>query len=204
MIRSVRGMNDILPDMTPYWQHIEATLRSVLGSYGYQEIRLPILEKTPALLKLWLQGLSDEWIVNNEGGDTWSVYDVVGHLIHGERTDWMARIRKTLSDTDKEFVPFDRFAQFNESKGKTLDQLLDEFATIRKQNLEEFRSLNISEQVLSKTGIHPSFGTVTLRQLLSTWVAHDLSHIAQIARVMAKQYKEEVGPWVEYLSIMKR
>lgn len=165
---------------------------------------LPILEKTPALLKLWLQGLSDEWIVNNEGGDTWSVYDVVGHLIHGERTDWMARIRKTLSDTDKEFVPFDRFAQFNESKGKTLDQLLDEFATIRKQNLEEFRSLNISEQVLSKTGIHPSFGTVTLRQLLSTWVAHDLSHIAQIARVMAKQYKEEVGPWVEYLSIMKR
>ena len=157
---------------------------------------LPILEKTPALLKLWLQGLSDEWIVNNEGGDTWSVYDVVGHLIHGERTDWMARIRKTLSDTDKEFVPFDRFAQF--------DQLLDEFATIRKQNLEEFRSLNISEQVLSKTGIHPSFGTVTLRQLLSTWVAHDLSHIAQIARVMAKQYKEEVGPWVEYLSIMKR
>ena len=165
---------------------------------------LPILEKTPALLKLWLQGLSDEWIVNNEGGDTWSVYDVVGHLIHGERTDWIARIRKTLSDTDKEFVPFDRFAQFNESKGKTLDQLLDEFATIRKQNLEEFRSLNISEQVLSKTGIHPSFGTVTLRQLLSTWVAHDLSHIAQIARVMAKQYKEEVGPWVEYLSIMKR
>ena len=165
---------------------------------------LPILEKTPALLKLWLQGLSDELIVNNEGGDTWSVYDVVGHLIHGERTDWMARIRKTLSDTDKEFVPFDRFAQFNESKGKTLDQLLDEFATIRKQNLEEFRSLNISEQVLSKTGIHPSFGTVTLRQLLSTWVAHDLSHIAQIARVMAKQYKEEVGPWVEYLSIMKR
>ena len=165
---------------------------------------LPILEKTPALLKLWLQGLSDEWIVNNEGGDTWSVYDVVGHLIHGERTDWMARIRKTLSDTDKEFVPFDRFAQFNESKGKTLDQLLDEFATIRKQNLEEVRSLNISEQVLSKTGIHPSFGTVTLRQLLSTWVAHDLSHIAQIARVMAKQYKEEVGPWVEYLSIMKR
>ena len=165
---------------------------------------LPILEKTPALLKLWLQGLSDEWIVNNEGGDTWSVYDVVGHLIHGERTDWMARIRKTLSDTDKEFVPFDRFAQFNESKGKTLDQLLDEFATIRKQNLEEFRSLNISEQVLIKTGIHPSFGTVTLRQLLSTWVAHDLSHIAQIARVMAKQYKEEVGPWVEYLSIMKR
>ena len=165
---------------------------------------LPILEKTPALLKLWLQGLCDEWIVNNEGGDTWRVYDVVGHLIHGERTDWMARIRKTLSDTDKEFVPFDRFAQFNESKGKTLDQLLDEFATIRKQNLEEFRSLNISEQVLSKTGIHPSFGTVTLRQLLSTWVAHDLSHIAQIARVMAKQYKEEVGPWVEYLSIMKR
>lgn len=168
------------------------------------EKALPILEKTPALLKLWLQDLDDEWLRNNEGGETWSPYDVVGHLIHGERTDWMARIKKTLSENDKEYVPFDRFAQFEESKGKTLDQLLVEFALVRKQNLEEFASLNISEQDLSKTAIHPAFGIVTLRQLLSTWVAHDLSHIAQIARVMAKQYKEGVGPWSEYLSIMHR
>ncbi|WP_276135292.1 DinB family protein [Polluticoccus soli] len=165
---------------------------------------LPILEKTPALLTFWLQGLDDEWISNNEGEEAWSPYDVVGHLIHGERTDWMARIKKTLSDHDKEYVPFDRFAQFEESKGKTLDQLLAEFTIARKQNLEELTSLNISEQDLFKTAIHPSFGIVTLRQLLSTWVAHDLSHIGQIARVMAKQYKEEVGPWSEYLTIMHR
>jgi hypothetical protein len=165
---------------------------------------IPILERTPALLQLWLQGLDEEWIINNEGGETWSPYDVVGHLIHGERTDWMVRIKKTLSDHDKQYVPFDRFAQFRESKGKTLDQLLDEFAVARKQNLAEFRSLNISEKDLAKTAIHPAFGTVTLKQLLSTWVTHDLSHIAQIARVMAKQYKDEVGPWAEYLAIMKR
>jgi hypothetical protein len=116
----------------------------------------------------------------------------------------MARIKKTLSNHDKEFVPFDRFAQFEESKGKTLDQLLEEFAVVRRQNLDEFKALNISGQDLGKTAIHPSFGTVTLKQLLSTWVAHDLSHIAQIARVMAKQYKEEVGPWAEYLTIMHR
>lgn len=168
------------------------------------EKALPILEKTPALLQLWLQGLDEEWIMNNEGGETWSPYDIIGHLIHGERTDWMARIKKTLSDHDKEYVPFDRFAQFQESKGKTLDQLLEEFALARKHNLTEFRSLNISGQDLAKTAIHPAFGTVSLKQLLSTWVAHDLSHIAQIARVMAKQYKEEVGPWAEYLGIMKR
>lgn len=168
------------------------------------EKALPILERTPILLKLWLQGLDEEWIINNEGGETWSPYDIVGHLIHGERTDWMARIKKTLSDHDKEFVPFNRFAQFEESKGKTLDQLLEEFAAARKQNLAAFRSLNISEQDLGKTAVHPAFGTITLKQLLSTWVAHDLSHIAQIARVMAKQYREEVGPWAEYLSVMNR
>jgi uncharacterized damage-inducible protein DinB len=168
------------------------------------EKSLPILERTPSLLKLWLSDLDNEWITNNEGNDTWSAYDVVGHLIHGEKTDWIARIKKTLSANDKEFVPFDRFAQFHESKGKSLDQLLDEFVKARRKNLEEFKALRLSEDDLDNIGIHPAFGTITLRQLLSTWVAHDLSHIAQIARVMAKQYKDEVGPWAEYLSIMKR
>jgi hypothetical protein len=165
---------------------------------------LQILERTPQVLNVWLRGLDAEWTRNNEGGDTWSPYDVVGHLIHGERTDWMARIRKTLSDDDKQFVPFDRFAQFKESRGKDLDTLLDEFELARKLNLEDFRSLRLSESDLDRTGIHPAFGQVTLRQLLSTWVAHDLAHIAQIARVMAKQYKEEIGPWKEYMSIMQR
>ncbi len=169
------------------------------------EKALPILERTPAVLKLMLDGLSGEWITSNEGPDTWSPYDVAGHLLHGEHTDWMVRIKICLSDTgDKKFAPFDRFAQFHESEGKTLGQILDEFAAARKQNLDELKAMGLTPADLDKTAVHPSFGTVTLRQLLATWVAHDLSHIAQVARVMAKQYKEEVGPWVEYLSIMHR
>lgn len=169
------------------------------------EKSLPILQRTPVVLKTLLEGLDDEWIMNNEGGETWSPYDVVGHLIHGEQTDWIARIKICVAETgDKHFVPFDRFAQFHESRGKTLTQLLDEFAAARKQSLETFSQLNITEADLDKTAIHPKFGTVTLRQLLSTWVAHDLSHIGQIVRVMAKQHKEAVGPWVEFLSIMSK
>ena len=169
------------------------------------EKALPILERTPAVLKLMLDGLAAEWINANEGPDTWSPYDVAGHLLHGERTDWMVRIKICLSDTgDKKFAPFDRFAQFRERGGKTLGQILDAFAAARKQNLDELKAMGLTPADLDKTAVHPSFGTVTLRQLLATWVAHDLSHIAQVARVMAKQYKEEVGPWAEYLSIMHR
>jgi uncharacterized damage-inducible protein DinB len=166
---------------------------------------IEILERTPSTLIQMLDGLSEDWTSNNEGGDTWSAYDVLGHLIHGDRTDWLPRAELILSDNDeKKFKPFDRFAQFEESKGKSLNQLLLEFKEIRRLNVEKLLKLNISENDLTKTGIHPTFGTVTLSQLLSCWVVHDLDHISQVSRVMAKQYKSEVGPWIEYLKILRQ
>lgn len=164
---------------------------------------IEVLERTPSVLQAMLHGLSDDWILQNEGDDTWSPYDVIGHLIHGEKTDWVPRMEIILSDsTNKTFAPFDRFAQFDESKGKTLRQLLDEFAALRSENIDHLLAKKISEKDLLKTGIHPAFGQVTLSQLLSTWVVHDLNHISQISRVMSKQYKEEVGPWIEYLRVL--
>lgn len=166
---------------------------------------IAILERTPRVLRSLLQDLPDDWTVNNEGGETWSPYDIVGHYIHGEKTDWIPRMEIILGDgADKSFEPFDRFAQFKESKGKTLTQLLDEFESLRKRNVDVLRSEKITDEMLNRTGIHPSFGPVTLQQLVSTWVAHDLNHIGQIARVMAVQYKEHTGPWVEFLGILKR
>lgn len=166
---------------------------------------IEILERTPQVLTIFLNGLSDEWILNNEGEETWSPYDVIGHLIHGEKTDWLVRANLILSDEEnKTFAPFDRFAQFEESRGKTISELLKEFQKLRENNLSELKSKNITSDDLRKTGIHPTFGNITLEQLLSTWVAHDLGHIAQIARVMAKQYKDEVGPWREFLPILDR
>lgn len=163
-----------------------------------------ILERTPAVLNSLLGDLPNDWILPNEGKETWSPYDVIGHLVHGEKTDWISRAKIILSEgTDKSFKPFDRFAQFEESKGKSINQLLDDFNILRKNNLTELKSLNITEQQLQLEGRHPEFGVVTLRQLLSTWVAHDLGHIAQISRVMAKQYVDEVGPWKAYLGILK-
>lgn len=165
---------------------------------------IEILERTPITLYNQLNDISKDWIVNNEGEETWSVYDVIGHLIHGDKTDWMERIELILSNNNKkDFKPFDRFAQFETSKGKTLNQLLDEFIAIRNANLEKLKKLNITEEGLLKIGIHPALGSVTLSQLISTWVVHDLDHIAQITRIMAKQYKNEVGPWIEYLKILK-
>ena len=164
-----------------------------------------ILERTPPTLRAMLSGLGPEWIEQNEGPETWSPFDVVGHLIHGERTDWIARAEIILAQGEsRRFTPFDRTAMFEESKGKTLSQLLDEFEALRTSNLETARSWSLSEQQLDLQGEHPKFGSVSLRQLLATWVAHDLSHIAQIARVMAKQYREPIGPWREYLPIMDR
>lgn len=164
---------------------------------------LEILERTPLVLEAMLNGLSDEWIKNNEGQETWSPYDILGHLIHGEKTDWIPRIEIILSDkADNPFEPFDRFAQFRESKGKTMKQLLDEFKVLRKQNIEQLRSKDLTQDDFARKGKHPAFGQVTLLQLLSTWVVHDLNHISQISRVIAKQYKTEVGPWVEYLRIL--
>jgi len=166
---------------------------------------IEILERTPEVLKTLLGGLSNEWILNNEGDETWSPFDVVGHLIHGEKTDWIGRMEVILSDkTDKTFKPFDRFAQFEESKGKSVSQLLEEFSILRKQNLVILKSKNINTKDLNKTGMHPALGVVTLENLLSTWVAHDLGHLAQISRVMAKQYKDEVGPWREFLPVLDR
>jgi DinB superfamily len=161
------------------------------------------LERTPAVLKILLSDLDDDWIINNEGPETFSPYDVVGHLIHAEKTDWPDRTTMILEyGTAKSFVPFDRLAQFEHSRGKSLQQLLDEFEKLRKENLNWLRSLNLAETDFAKKGTHPGLGEVTLRQLLSTWVAHDLTHLAQVTRVMAKQYKEEIGPWIEFFRIM--
>ena len=166
---------------------------------------IEILERTPMILTAWLDGLSPEWTSANEGPDTWSAYDIVGHLIHGEKTDWITRAEIILSDQpDKTFKPFDRFAQFEDSKNKTLRQLLTSFDELRAKNIKKLQSLNISEQNLNRTGLHPAFGTVTLVQLLSTWAVHDLDHISQIARVLAKRYKDDTGPWVAYLKILRQ
>ncbi len=165
---------------------------------------IEILERTPRVLTSLLQNLSPEWTTRNEGGETWTVYDVVGHLVIGELTDWIPRMDIILSDQpNKEFPPFDRFAQAEYSKGKTLTHLLLEFEALRRMNLQHLRSLNISAADLEKTGIHPAFGAVSLQQLLSTWTVHDLNHLAQISRVMASQYIAEVGPWVAYLRILQ-
>jgi hypothetical protein len=167
------------------------------------EKSIEILERTPAVLKTLLSGLSDDWIMKNEGPETFSPYDVIGHLIHGEKTDWVTRAKIILEfGLSNPFTPWDRFAQYKESKGKTLDQLLKEFETIRKENMVWFKSLNLTEADLDKKGLHPKLGEVTLRNLLATWVAHDLTHIAQVTRVMAKQYKEEMGPWPEFFRIL--
>jgi hypothetical protein len=164
-----------------------------------------ILERTPLVIENMLKDIPEEFVMNNEGPDSWSPYDIVGHFIHGEKTDWVVRMNIILSDGgDKKFTPFDRFAQFNNSKGKTLIQLIDEFKVLRKQSIATVKAKNITDADMQKTGIHPEFGTVTLSQLLSTWVVHDLGHIAQIARVMAKQYTAETGPWLAYLPVLTR
>ena len=165
---------------------------------------IEILEHTPMVLNLMLDGISADWITNNEGAETWSAYDIIGHLIHGEKTDWMPRAELILSgNTNKNFIPFNRFAQFEESKGKSLKELLNEFKLLREQNITKLRSIKITKKDLQKKGVHPAFGEVTLSQLLAAWVVHDLNHIAQISRVMAKQYKEAVGPWIEYLKVLR-
>jgi DinB family protein len=162
-----------------------------------------ILARTPAALDALLRGLPDRWIAANEGDNTWSPFDVIGHLIHGERTDWMPRVRIILEHGEtRTFDTFDRFAQFAASEGRTLASLLDEFATLRRENLRELASLRLTDGDLDRRGQHPAFGAVTLRQLLATWVAHDLDHVVQISRVLAHQYSTEVGPWTAYLRII--
>ncbi|HXG91102.1 MAG TPA: DinB family protein [Blastocatellia bacterium] len=162
-----------------------------------------VLERTPASLSALLAGLPDAWISATEGEGRWSPYDVIGHLIHGERTDWIPRARHILAGKTEPFEPFDRTAQFTESKGKSLAELLATFTDLRQQNISALKEMNLSEDDLARTGLHPELGTVTLGQLLATWVVHDLDHVAQIARTMAKTYSEATGPWSAYLSILR-
>lgn len=165
---------------------------------------LALLTRTPAALDALIRDLPESWTSPNEGEKTWSVFDIVGHLIHGERTDWIPRVRIVLeSGESRPFDRFDRWAQERESEGKSLGELLDEFARLRAQNLNELRGMNVRQEDLERRGKHPALGTVTLSELLATWAAHDLTHLHQISRVMAHQYREAVGPWIKYLGVMQ-
>ncbi len=164
-----------------------------------------VLERTPGTLRAMLAGLPPEWTDADEGPDTWSPYVVVGHLVHGERANWIPRSRIILAQgPERRFPPFDRFAQLRDSQGRSLEDLLDEFARLRAENLATLAGWHLTDAELALEGEHPEFGPVTLRQQLATWVAHDLAHLAQTARVMAKQYREAVGPWRAFLRIMDR
>ena len=164
---------------------------------------IAVLERTPATLRTMLDGLPAAWTDADEGPDTWSPYVIVGHVVHGERADWIPRAKIILAQgTRRRFDSFDRLAQFRESEGKSLSQLLGEFAALRQANLATLAEWKLTDRELSLEGEHPEFGLVTLRQLLATGVVHDLGHIAQIARVMAKQYRSEIGPWRAYLPVV--
>jgi hypothetical protein len=167
------------------------------------EMGIAVLERTPAALRAMLLGLPEAWVMNNEGGDSWSPYDVVGHLVSLERSDWIARARIILEHGPaRPFDPVDRFAMFTESKGKSLEQLLDELETLRAQNIATLRAMSLTAEDLARAGRHPALGDVNLGQLLATWVAHDLNHIHQIAQTMARQYRDAVGVWREYLLVL--
>lgn len=169
------------------------------------ETAVEILSRTPAILRAWLSDMPESWAHANEGSETWSAFDIVGHFIHGEQTDWIPRAKLILSGVDEvpEFEPFDRFAQFQTSEGKTLAELLTAFAELREKNLTALRTFNLQPADYERQGKHPELGIVNLKQLLATWVVHDLNHLGQIAQVMARQYREEVGPWGEYLPILE-
>jgi hypothetical protein len=163
-----------------------------------------LLSRTPAALNALLRDLPDSWVFRNEGEDTWTPFDIVGHFVHGERADWIPRAQRILEFGEtRAFEPFDRLAQVRESKGKTLEQLLDEFAALRSENLAQLRAWNLRPQDLEKRGLHPSLGTVTMSQLLATWAGHDLTHLHQLSRVMAYQCREAVGPWSQYLGVLQ-
>jgi len=172
-------------------------------SASFLEESLAVLTRTPAVLDAMLRDLPDAWTEATEGAGTWSPYDVIGHLIQGERTDWMPRLRIILEHgTSRPFESFDREAQFRESDRKPLPAMLDEFGALRRENLATLRALNLQNAHFELQGTHPSLGPVTLRQLIATWTAHDLGHVVQVSRVMARRYKQEVGPWAGFLSVM--
>jgi hypothetical protein len=170
----------------------------------FLEESIAVLERTPEVLTVLLRGLAEGWTHATEGLETWSPYDVMGHLIHGEQTDWMPRIEMILEHgTSRKFAPFDREAQFQIGDRPHLEALLDEFVALRRKTLAKLRQLDLKPEQLELEGMHPAFGPVTLRQLIATWTAHDLAHLVQVTRVMAKRYREEVGPWAAYLSVMR-
>lgn len=166
---------------------------------------LMLLERTPGVLDAWLRGMPDSWARQNEGADTWSPFEVLGHLILGDETDWPARVRKIMKDGESGvFTASDRYPRSETSHGKSLEELLDRFRTLRMQNLKALRELGLTAADLDRRGGHSMFGTVTLGQLLATWTVHDLTHLRQIARVLAKNYRDAVGPWGEYLPVVGR
>ncbi len=168
------------------------------------QVTVALLARMPAALDALLRGLPEVWTLRNEGAGTWSAFDVVGHLNHGERTDWMLRAKMILEfGESRGFESFDRWGQERESAGKSLGQLLDEFARLRAEGLAELRAMNLQKEDLERRGLHPALGNVTLSQLLATWAVHDLTHLHQISRVMAHQYDAAVGPWHEYLGVLK-
>jgi hypothetical protein len=168
------------------------------------EHAIPVLRQTPATLNSLLLDLPEPWAIQNEGVETWSPYDILGHLIHAEHTDWIPRARIILEQGEtRPFDPFDRFAMFEDSQGKSLAELLETFARLRAQSVEHLEQMNLTPDLLEKRGTHPEFGVVTMKQLLATWVVHDLGHIRQVARVMAKQYRDAVGPWKAFLPVLE-
>ncbi len=167
------------------------------------QLTIALLERTPAVLDALLRGLPDAWTLQNEGENTMSPWDVVGHLIHAERMDWIPRARVILSGGRKKFEPFDRWGYKRECLGKPIGELLDEFARLRRKNLAELRAMNVDEDKLAAEGEHPALGTVRLSELLATWSAHDLTHVHQISRVLAHQYRKAVGPWSRYLGVLQ-
>jgi len=172
-------------------------------SQEFLDHTIALLERTPAAADALLRGLPDIWTARNEGGETWTVREILGHLIHGERTDWMARVRMILQHGDAQtFEPFDRVGYRREIEGRALDDLLTEFARVRSRNVADLRALDLQPQDLERCGRHPAFGLVTLAHLVATWAAHDLTHLHQISRVMAYQYRDAVGPWVAYLGVL--
>jgi len=168
------------------------------------ERSMEILSRTPAVLENMLAGLSPEWLYANEGENTWSPHAVMGHLVYAEESNWMARVRKILSTKDNHFEGFNRLRQFELYSDQDIKDLLAKFALLRKNSVSELSKMGLDKDTLSRVGVHPDFGNVTLSQLLSTWTVHDLDHINQISRVMAKQYKDAVGPWSNYLGVIKR
>ena len=168
------------------------------------ELTISLLARTPSTLNSLLRELPAAWTQQNEGGETWNAFDIVGHLIHGDRTDWLPRAKRILQFGEaKPFEPFDRLRQVRESQGKSLVQLLDDYASVRSESLGELRALNLQPAQMEQRGFHPALGTVTLSQLLATWAVHDLTHLHQISRVLAHQYRLAVGPWVGYLGVLR-